>query len=389
MTLQDLQALDEAWVMPTYKRLPVEFVRGEGPHLWDADGKRYLDFLTGISVSSVGHCHPAVVEAVRDQAGRLMHTTNLYLTEPPMRLAERLAMSSLGGRVFFCNSGAEANECAIKLVRKHAHARGIQRPEIVVLDHAFHGRTIATLAGTPQLAREDLFGPLPEGFVVVPRDDPFALEAAVGDSTAAVFIEPVQGECGVHPISCEMLEAARAACNRTGALLAFDEIQTGLGRTGRFWAYQGLGVTPDLLTSAKALGGGMPIGACVTSPELRDVFEPGDHGSTFAGGPVVAAAALAVLDVLDDEALLTRVRELGEKLGERLRACSGVAEVRQRGLMVGIDLSGGRAPDVVLAALEAGLVVNATGPATIRLLPPLVITPEQIDEGFELLAPLL
>ncbi len=285
MNLTDLQALEERYLMRTYRRAPVEFVRGEGALLWDAEGNEYLDFLAGISVCSVGHCNPDVVEAVREQAGRLMHTSNLFYTEPMVRLAERLAESSLGGRVFFSNSGTEANECAIKIARKHAHRRGIEAPEIVSFERDFHGRTYGALSATPALAANPDLAPMLPGFRSVPFDDAAALRAAVGESTAAVLIEPIQGEAGIYPVSDEALLAAREACDEAGALLIFDEIQTGMGRTGSLWAYEQTPVRPDVLTSAKALGGGMPIGACVTTPEAGEVLEPGDHGSTFAGGP--------------------------------------------------------------------------------------------------------
>jgi predicted acetylornithine/succinylornithine family transaminase len=380
MGIEELRALEERYLMPTYRKAPVEFVRGEGAYLWDSEGKRYLDFLAGISVTSVGHCHPKVVEAVRDQAGRLTHVTSLYYTEPALRLAERLSESSLCGKVFFANSGTEANECAIKLVRKHARGRGIERPEIVVLEEAFHGRTLGALAATPQPEKQEPFAPLPGGFIVVPRDDADALASAIGDSTAAVFIEPVQGECGVHPIAEDVLAAARRACDESGALLVFDEIQSGMGRTGSLWAYEQTAVRPDVMTTAKAFGGGLPIGACVTAPEYGDVLEAGEHGSTFAGGPVVARAALAALEVIDDPELLRRVRELGARLCAGLEEIDVVTEVRQRGLMVGIDIEGD-APETNLQLLEAGLVANATGTHTIRFEPPLIIDEADIDGG--------
>jgi acetylornithine/N-succinyldiaminopimelate aminotransferase len=372
--------------MRTYRRAPVDFVRGEGALLWDADGKEYLDFLTGISVCSLGHCHPAVVEAVREQAARLMHASNLFYTEPMARLAARLADTRLGGRVFFTNSGTEANECAIKVARKHAHLRGIAEPEIVSFEDDFHGRTYGALAATPRLARDKALGPMLPGFRAVPRNDATALRAAVGERTAAILLEPIQGEAGVHPISDEALLAARRACQETGALLILDEIQTGVGRTGSLWAYQQTPVRPDLITSAKALGGGMPIGACVTGPEAADVLAPGDHGSTFAGGPVVSAAALAVLDTVDDAELLRSVRELGALLREGLEGLDGVRETRGRGLMVGVGLDDG-IDAVALGAdlLERGLVVNVPAPGTLRLLPPLLVHPSQIERAVGLI----
>lgn len=382
MTLSNLQAIESAHVIPSYARYPVEIVRGEGTRMWDSEGNEYLDFLSGISVLNVGHCHPAVVEAVREQAGRLTHTTNLFYTEPAMRLAERLATSSLGGKVFFCNSGTEANEAALKLVRK-AKPRG----EIVVFHGGFHGRTYGSLSATAQESKQAPFAPLVPGFVVA-RPTAAAIEAAVHEGTAAVLIEPVQGESGVHPVSDEALLAARAACDRFGAALVFDEIQTGMGRTGTLWAYEQTPVVPDALTSAKALGGGLPIGALVTGERLADVFAPGDHGSTFAGGPLVAAAANAAFDVLEDPALLARVRDHGELLRERLRALPGVTNVRGRGLMVGFDVADAPA-FAKRALLEQRLVVNATGPAEVRLLPPLVVTSAECEEAVRRLAALL
>jgi acetylornithine/N-succinyldiaminopimelate aminotransferase len=374
MSVEELQAIEAAHVAATYVRFPVEMVRGAGTRLWDAEGNEYLDFLAGISVLNVGHCHPHVVAAIREQAGRLMLPTNLFYSEPVMRLARRLSESSLGGRVFFCNSGAEANEAALKLVRK-ARRGG----EVVVVHGAFHGRTYGALSATPQEAKQAPFAPLVPGFTAV-APEPEALDAAVHAGTAAVLLEPIQGETGVHPLSDELLRAARAACDRVGAALVFDEIQTGMGRTGTLWAYEQTGVTPDALTSAKSLGGGLPIGALVTGPRLADVFEPGDHGSTFGGNPLVAAAANAAFDVLEDPALLASVRELGERLRERLRALPGAREVRGRGLLVAFDVD--EAPAVSRRALaEQRLVVAATGPQTLRLLPPLIVTADEIEDA--------
>jgi predicted acetylornithine/succinylornithine family transaminase len=382
MELTEIQALEERYLMQTYRRAPVEFVRGEGSLLWDAEGREYLDFLAGISVCSVGHCNPAVVEAVREQAGRLIHASNLFYTEPMVRLAERLSQSSLGGRVFFANSGTEANECAIKVARKHAYRRGIGEPEIVSFESDFHGRTYGSLSATPKLAANQELGPMLPGFRSVPLNDATALREAVGERTAAVLIEPIQGESGVYPVTEEALLAARRACDETGALLILDEIQTGIGRTGSLWAYEQTPVRPDLLTSAKALGGGFPIGACLTSPEAGEVLEPGDHGSTFAGGAVVAAAALAVLQIVDDPALLRGVRERGTAFRDRLLSLDGVREVRGRGLMLGVGLDEGiDAAAVGADLLERGLIVNVPEPGTLRLLPPLTADSEQLERG--------
>jgi acetylornithine/N-succinyldiaminopimelate aminotransferase len=382
MALAELQGIERDHVIPSYARYPLELVRGAGTRVWDADGNEYLDLLAGISVLNVGHCHPAVVEAVREQVGRLTHATNLFYTEPAMRLAQRLAQSSLGGKVFFCNSGAEANEAALKLVRKAKPGGGI-----VVVHGGFHGRTFGALSATPQESKQAPFAPLVPGFTAV-APEPAALEAAVDEGTAAVLLEVIQGETGVHPLSEELLQAARAACDRVGAALVFDEIQTGMGRTGTLWAYEQTGVVPDALTTAKALGGGLPIGALVTGERLADVLQPGDHGSTFAGGPLVAAAANAAFDVLEDPALLARVRELGERLRERLRELPGSHAVRGRGLMVAFDVDD--APGLVRRALfEQRLILNATGPSSVRLLPPLIVTADELDDALARLGRLL
>jgi len=371
-------------LMPTYARYPVRFVRGEGARLWDDDGHEYLDFLSGISVSSVGHCHPRVVEAIRAQAGELIHVGNLFYTEPMTRLAQRLASSSLGGTVFFTNSGAEAVEAALKLARK-AKSAG----DVVVLHRAFHGRTYGALSATPQESKQAPFAPLVPGFVAV-EPTAEAVAGAVTDRTAAVLLEPVQGESGVWPLPDDLLRTAREACDAHGAALLYDEIQCGLGRCGSMWAYQQAGVVPDAMTTAKALGGGLPIGALVTGDRLSQVLQPGDHGSTFAGGAVVTAAANAALDVLEDPALHARVRELGERIAARVEELPGVRAVRHRGLMIGFDVTGTDAPGIVRRALlEQRLVCNATGPETIRFLPPLVIGEAEADEAVDRIAPLL
>jgi len=386
MKLGELQALEQRYLMQTYRRAPVEFVRGEGALLWDSEGREYLDFLAGISVCSIGHCHPAVAAAVREQAGKLMHVSNLFYTEPMVRLAERLSESSLGGRVFLTNSGTEANECAIKIARKKAHLRGVENPEIVSFERDFHGRTYGALAATPKLAENAALGPMLPGFRAVPFDNPGALRDAVYEETAAVLIEPIQGESGVYPLSDETLLAARQACDETGALLIFDEIQTGIGRTGSLWAYEQTPVRPDLLTSAKALGGGLPIGACVASEELNEVLEAGDHGSTFAGGAVASAAALAVLEVVDDPALLRQVRERGAAMRESLLELDGVVELRGRGLMLGVGLAEGLDAAAIGAdLLDRGLIVNVPEPGTLRLLPPLTVDSAQAERAVALI----
>jgi predicted acetylornithine/succinylornithine family transaminase len=379
MTLSGLKLLERDHQVPAYARLGVEFVRGEGARLWDDEGNEYLDFQTGLAVNSLGHCHPAVVAAIREQAERLIHVGNLFYTEPGLRLAQRLAESSLGGKVHFANSGTEANEAAIKVARK-AKPQGA----IVSVHRGFHGRTYGSLSATPQESKQAPFAPLVPGFVAV-EPTAAAITAAVDGATAAVLLEPVQGESGVYELGEDVLRAAREACDAHGAALIFDEVQCGLGRTGTLWAYQHSGVVPDALTVAKALGGGLPIGALVTGERLADVFAPGDHGSTFAGGPVQCAAGLAVLDVIDDEGLLERVRDLGERLRHALAELPGVVEVRGRGLMLAFELDPDHRPgaaDIVVRALrEQRLVLNATGPTTVRLLPPLLIDEAQADDA--------
>lgn len=376
--LTELEAL-EAHLMPTYRRFPVEFVSGSGAELFDSEGNRYVDMLAGIAVDNAGHCHPDIVEAVRDQAGRLMHVSNLFYTEPGLRLAEMLSETSLGGQVFLCNSGAEANEAAIKLARRHKPKGGF-----VVLEGAFHGRTLGALSATPQPDKQAPFEPLLSGFRSVCADAG-ALAEAITSDVAAVLIEPIQGEGGVHPVPDDVLIAAREACDRNSALLIFDEVQTGAGRTGSLWAFEQTPVRPDAMTVAKGVGGGVPCGALIASEGIG-VLQPGDHGSTFAGGPMIAAAALASLGVVSDPDLLADVRRKGEMLMERLAGIPAVTAVRGRGLMVGADVDGD-APEVVRRMLlEERVVINATGPRTLRFVPPLVITDDQIGFAIDALA---
>jgi predicted acetylornithine/succinylornithine family transaminase len=380
VSLAELQALERDHVMPTYARQPVEFVRGEGTRLWDADGDEYLDFLAGISVVQIGHCHPALVDAVGEQAARLIQVGNLFYTEPGMRLAARLAEGSLGGKVFFTNSGAEAIECAIKLARKRRRGG-----EVVVLSGGFHGRTMGALSATPQESKQQPFAPLVPGFRVVPRENP-ALDEVVDERTAAILIEPIQGESGIWPVERDVLEDARELCDETGALLVFDEIQCGMGRTGSLWAWQGARVRPDLMTVAKGLGGGLPIGACIAAPECADVLQPGDHGSTFAGGPLVTAAANAVLDVVDRDDFLREVARKGELLRSGLAGLG--LDVRGAGLMLAFRTADG--PDLVKRALlEERLVLNAPAPDAVRLLPPLTVSDDEIAEALARIGRLL
>ena len=381
-TESDSRQWDQSHVMTTYARQPVELVRGEGCWLFDTDGKRYLDFLSGIAVCSVGHAHPYLTKAIADQAAILMHASNLYLTQPQARLARRLIELSDFERVFFCNSGAEANEAAIKLSRKYGRAISESKVRIVTATNSFHGRTLAAVTATGQPKYHDPFAPLPPGFDYVPFNDIEALEAIVTDDTCAVLLEPIQGEGGVIPATQEYLTKARALCDKHKALLIFDEVQTGVGRTGKMWAYQQYGVTPDVMTLAKGLGGGVPIGACLARGAAAETFKPGDHGSTFAGNPLCTAAANAVLDILADERLTQNAATVGAYLKERLAA---LGAPRGMGLMIGLELDKPIAKKVVAEALALGLIINATGDTTLRIIPPLTLTKELADEGVNLL----
>lgn len=384
---QSIRQREARYLMQTYPRSDVVFVGGEGAVLTDDDGREYLDFLCGIGVTSMGHGNPQLVEAASGQMGRLDHVSNLFYTEPMVDLAEKLSTSSIGGPVFFANSGSEANECAIKILRKHAAGRGIARPEVITFEGGWHGRTYGAMAATPALTGQAELGPMLEGFVAVPFDDPTALEAAFGPNTAGVMMETIQGEAGVRPFSGETLQMARALTAEHGALLVLDEVQTGVGRTGSLWSFEQLGIEPDVMTTAKALGGGMAIGACVTSEGIGQVLDPGDHGSTFAAGPVASAVALEVLGMVDRPDLLRRVREAGSRLAEGLAGIEGVESVRGRGLMLGAQLTEGLdAPGLRDDLLARGLVVNAPRPDTLRFLPPFVITDQQLDLAIQRVA---
>jgi len=377
----DVAALDASYVLATYARQPLEIVAGEGSELIGRDGTRYLDFVTGLSVNNFGHCHPRVVEAVREQVGRLIHCSNLFYTEPQARLAERLSRLANGGRVFFGNSGAEANEAAIKIARKRAGAR--RGGPIITLERSFHGRTMATLSATGQPEKQAPFAPVVEGFVHIPLGDVEALRHVFESGPVAAFMaEPVLGESGVYPLPGEFLLEAARLCGEHDALLIMDEVQTGLGRCGATFAYQRYGIEPDIVTVAKTLAGGLPMGAAVVGGRAEGVLGIGDHGSTFGGGPVVAAAALAVLDLLEAPGLFEQVEWLGQRLEGWLRGLvdAGVgSESRRLGLMAAVDLAGGGAKQVTSDALEAGILLNATSDMTVRFLPPLNVTPEEID----------
>jgi acetylornithine aminotransferase/acetylornithine/N-succinyldiaminopimelate aminotransferase len=389
-------ALDAQFHMHTYARKPVMFVRGDGMRLYDDDGREYLDFVSGIGAVNLGHSHPAVVDAVREQIGKLTHVSNLYYVEHRDELARDLVVLHGGdARVFLCNSGAEANEGAIKLARKWGGIhRGPKCHEIVTAERSFHGRTLATLAATGQPSKQAVFAPLPAGFKHVPLNDIASLEAAITDATCAVLLEPVQGEGGVFPCDPGYLVAARELCDERDVLLMFDEVQTGMWRTGSAFAWQLYGVRPDVMCLAKSLANGLPIGAVLANADVADAFVPGDHGSTFGGGPVVCAAARACVSALQAEHLGERAVESGEYLRARLRTFAtdsgAVADVRGAGLMNALEFTDPIAADVASKALVRGLVLNNIGAHILRILPPLVCARSEIDtllaELYELVA---
>ena len=387
-----LVAAGQRRYVPNYAPAEVILDRGEGARVWDTDGNEYVDLGAGISVTSLGHGDPELAQALIDQAGRLWHTSNLYFVEPAVRLAEELCEASFADRVFFCNSGAEANEAAIKLARKHASLRhGPEKREIVTFHGGFHGRTLATVTATAQPKHQEGFGPLPGGFRYCGYNDPAALDEAIGDHTCAVLVEPIQGEGGVVPAEDGFLAAVAERCRAHGALLMLDEIQSGLGRTGRLFAYQWEGgLVPDVVTLAKALGGGLPIGAMLVGPRAAETFQPGSHGSTFGGNPVAAAVARVVLRRLRSAELLANVERQGERLRKRLVALHNepglIAEVRGRGLMLGAVLRdewAGRAGELVETCRRHGVLVLQAGSDVLRFLPPLDITDEELDDGMD------
>jgi acetylornithine aminotransferase len=371
-------------LMATYSRLPVTFKRGAGVWLWDTAGRRYLDALSGIAVCGLGHAHPAVRDAICAQASSLIHTSNLYRIAAQDELGESLTTLAHMDRVFFANSGAEANEAAIKLARLHGHRRGIERPAILVMENGFHGRTLATLSATGNRKVQAGFEPLVQGFVRVPFDDLEAVETAAANrpDIVAAMVEPIQGEGGVNVPARDYLQRLRELCDRHGWLLMLDEIQTGVGRTGRLFAHQHGGVSPDVMTLAKALGNGVPIGACLATGAAAEVFGPGSHGSTFGGNPLACGAALAVLETVERQALAERADRLGGRLRggfqDLLGSVASVRDIRGRGLMLGIELDRPCAP-LVTRALEAGLLINVTAERVIRLLPPLILEEREAD----------
>jgi len=375
--------LADKYLMQVGRRLPVTFVRGQGCLVWDESGKEYLDLVAGIAVNLLGHAHPAVASAVARQAQTLIHTSNLYFTQPQVELARRLVELSFPSRVFFCNSGAEANEAAIKLARKWGARNRGGAFEVITTEGSFHGRTLAAVTAGGQAKYSDPFKPLPPGFVHVAYNDLDAIKGATTDRTVAVMLEPVMGEIGVIPAREGYLEGVRAWCDERDLLLILDEVQTGLGRTGRWFAHQHHGITPDVMTLAKGLGGGVPIGACLAAPRA-DVFEPGDHGSTFGGNPLACTASLAVLAVVERDGLVGHAAEMGELLRSALDGL-GAKEVRGLGLMQAMEFEEARAKPFQQACLDAGVVVNAVDDHTVRFVPPLIISPEEIDRAHEVM----
>lgn len=384
MNNEQIRALNDAHIINTYGARRMAVVRGEGARLWDADGREYLDFFAGIAVCNLGHCHPKVTEAVCRQAATLVHVSNLYYIEPQTRLAELLCANSFAERWFFCNGGAEANEAAIKLARRYWAEQGTPKPDVITADQSFHGRTLGALTATGQPKYHQGFEPLVPGFTYVPYDDAAALEAAITPNTGLILLEPIQGEGGVRVPKPGYLRAVREICDRRGILLALDEVQTGLGRTGKLFAHEHEGVTPDIMTLAKGLGNGVPIGAMGCTEKAAAGFGPGAHACTFGGNPLSAAAGVATMEALTEPGFIAAAAEKGETLHAALRALAArhpkIVEVRGRGLMAGVECADAVAP-LVSALIEAGIVCGPAGPKVLRFLPPLIVTGAQIDQA--------
>lgn len=383
MSNQELIELGQKYLLNTYGRLPVAMVKGQGTHLYDADGNDYLDFVGGLAVNSLGHCHPDIVKAIEEQANRLLHCSNLYWIEPQIKLAKLLVDNSCLAQVFFGNSGSEANEGAIKLARKYASLKyGQERHEIITMKQSFHGRTLAALAATGQEKFHQDFQPLPQGFTYVPFGNLEALKEALGPKTCAVMVEPIQGEGGVNVPTMDFMQEVWKLCQEKDVLLILDEVQVGMGRTGTFFAYEQFGVEPDILTLAKALGGGVAIGAFLAKEQVTAAFKPGDHGSTFGGNPLATAAGLAAVNAILQDGFLEQVKEKGLYLQNQLEKLqtkySFIKEVRGLGLIWGMELDRPGA-DVVSKCMEDGLLINCTNSTVLRLLPPLIVTKEEID----------
>jgi len=378
-------------LMNNYARQAVAFTHGEACHLFDEQGRRYLDGLAGIAVNTLGHNHPRLVAALSAQLGRMIHVSNLYRVVEQEKLADRLAGLAGMDEVFFCNSGCEANEAAIKLARLYGHQKNIDNPAIIVMEHAFHGRTLATLSATGNRKVQAGFEPLVPGFVRVPFDDLAAIEqvATINPNVVAVLFEPLQGEGGIHIAHDEFMRGLRCVCDQRGWLFMVDEVQCGIARTGKWFAHQHAGIKADVMTLAKGLGSGVPVGACLTAGAATAVFKPGNHGSTFGGNPLACVAALTTLDVIEEDHLMEHAVALGERIRGRVRdglaGVAGVSDIRGSGLMIGIELDRPCAP-LVAAALEAGIIINVTADTVVRLLPPLIMTEAEADELTETLA---
>jgi predicted acetylornithine/succinylornithine family transaminase len=396
---QELIEKERKYVMQTYTRLPINLVRGEGVYLWDDQGKQYLDFVSGLGAINLGHCHPNIQNAVAEQAGKLIHVSNLFYTEPQVELAELICTLSFGDKCFFANSGAEANEAAIKLARKYAQLNkaptdsgesGTAYPfEIITALKGFHGRTLATLAATGQLEKQKFFLPMPQGFKHVPFNDLDAVTGAVTEKTCAIMLEAIQGEGGVNVAQEEYLEGVRKLCGDYDILLILDEVQTGLGRTGKLFAYEHYGIKPDIMTLAKGLGSGFPIGVMVGSTKVSSIFEPGDHATTFGGAPLVSTVALATLKVLERENVVENCARVGAYFREKLQNLAAetklISEIRGKGLIIGAELKESVAKKVVTECLNRGLIINNIGENTLRFLPPLIVSEHEIDKAMDII----
>jgi acetylornithine/N-succinyldiaminopimelate aminotransferase len=385
---RDWIELEHKYYQGTFKRQPVAFVRGEGSRVWDSDGKVYLDFVAGIAVNVLGHCHPAIIKAVQHQVTQLIHVSNLYYNTRQIELAELLAQQTNGMRSFFSNSGAEANEAAIKLARKHGRLHRNGAYEIISMENSFHGRTLATTAATGQASYQATWVPLPDGFKQVPFNDLEALKAATSEKTVGILVESVQGEGGIWPATKEFLQGIRQWCDERNLVMICDEVQAGMGRTGKFFGWEHYGITPDIITMAKGLAGGIPIGAMLTGPRT-DLFVAGDHGSTFGGNPIASAAGVATITTILEEHLIENAAKMGEYWGGKLdQLCarySFIDSPRGIGLMRAVNVKHDLASAIVQQALEYGLLLNSTSPRTLRMVPPLILTQADLDEAAELL----
>ncbi|HBO84267.1 MAG: acetylornithine aminotransferase [Deltaproteobacteria bacterium GWC2_42_11] len=392
MDSKQLIELSNKYIANTYNRFPIVLVRGSWCRVWDIDGKEYLDFVAGLAVCNLGHCHPRVVEAIQEQAEKLIHVSNLYHIEPQARLAELLCKNSFANKVFFCNSGAEANEAAIKLARKYFKDKSENRFQIITMEKSFHGRTMATLAATGQKKFQQGFEPLLEKFIYVPFNDVQAVESAITQETCAVMVEPIQGEGGVNIPSTHYLKDLKALCKDKGILLIFDEVQVGMGRTGKLFAYENYNVSPDIMTLAKGLAGGVAIGAMLATDEIAKSFTPGTHASTFGGNPLATAAGIAALKAVLEEGMLENCQKVGQYLFEKLNGLKAeypfIKEVRGKGLIIGMELTIPGA-SIVNACMGNGLLINCTSDTILRFIPPLVVTKDEVDEMLEILMPIL